>query len=353
MRLAQTLSIFILVYFLGLAVVGWFVLSNYRSAFDKRVQAADVERSGNALRIITGRIMEREWSSLTAFAAAVDPSALSKMQRLTDTAAVASQKIDWVGVIAPDGTIMAATGEAGVGDNVSRELWFQWGLQYPTISDPFKHGIGGALRDCIYLIQPINRDNGLVEGIVVYRFSLEWLGNFITETAASLGVDAFIVDAAGRALITATHHSDAPPAAAAVQAARLSLLRGYTSIETEEPGFVSASVPRALGDQVPNNGWSLIVRMEDRLPKSVGFAAWKRVGIAMSALILFGAIALVAAVRAFLRPIEVLSDTLTEVSKGRFAYPGEFVSSREARKLGAASALIQTRLEQITGKHAA
>jgi len=352
MRLSQTFSILIFLSFLVLALVGWFVLGHYRIAFQKSVQAADVERSGNSLRIITGRIMEREWSSLVAFADSVDTSALSNMQPLTDIAAAASTKVDWVAVIAPDGSIKAASGGDGVGNNVSRELWFQWGLQHPTISEPFKYGMDGALRDYIHLVQPISGENDVVKGIVVYRFQLAWLRDFVSETAAALGVDAFIVDASGRILVASSHLSTEPPTIAAVQAARLSLLRGYTAVETDEPGFVSASLPRALGELVPNNGWSLIVRMKDHLPKSVGSTALQSGGIAVGVLLFLVVFTLLAAVRAFLRPIEILSDSLMKVSKGKFDYPLEFSSSREAKKLGTASVLIQTQLEQIPGKRA-
>lgn len=350
MRLSNKLTAWLIVFSVGFIIVGLYTMRSYRNIFEEQVQSESVERSGEALKLLVNRAFDREWSSIEALANGADINDAERLNRMTNTMPQASRKLQWVGVVSPTGVIEYGTGGAEVGKDVSKARWFHNALRGPTLSEPFRAPVGDALEEFIDMAQPIRNASNGVEGIIVYRVRMSWLKDLLFESATSLRLDAFITDTAGNVVVEANAISDGPPSAAALQAARLSLLKSYMPVATNHNGFVSASIPRLLGDSVRGNDWSLIVRMPGMLPASVGGAAWQHaeLTLVLAAMGVMGA--LIFAVRLFLGPIEIQTRALAEFAQGKMVYPKEFKSSREARELGAAIALIQTRLDTLTSR---
>ena len=350
MRLSNKAAIWIAAFAVLFVVVGLYAVRSYRDAFEASVQANSFERSGEALKLIINRSLNREWDSLDALANSIDVNNPTRLQGMADTMPRASRRLSWAGFISTGGIVEAGTGGAEVGWNVSKARWFRSALRGPTLSDPFQAKSGSKLASFINLAYPVRRDGGQVAGVLVYRLSMEWLENFVTDSAKALGMDAFVVDSAGNMLVSAHTVSGAPPSAASLHAARLSMLRGLSPVETREAGYVSASIPRLLGNSLRSNDWTLIVRMPNRLHVVVGGETWHRAETALIAIALMVGLCLIAAMRMFLRPIEIQSQALIDLTEGKFTYPPEFHSSREARDLGASLAFLQTQFEDLRAK---
>ncbi len=345
MRLSGRLIQVVLVFSLIFAAVGWFVLNSYRANFEKQVQDTEIQRGGLALKLVVSRALEREWGSLLAVADGQGDATVAELQTMADTVPLTSGRVAWVGVVSPLGQVVAGTDKQEIGTDVTTALWFRQALSAPTMGPVYQAHAGQQLAEFFNLAAPIKSAGGEVEGVLVYRIRMGWLRDYFAQSARALGLDAFITDQAGSILAQATTFSAAPPTGAALQAARLSLLQGYTPVDTKEKGFVSASIPNVAGTMLPDNGWNLIVRTPNRLPVAVAHAAWQTAELALGVVVSVIAVLMAAAIWLFARPIEEMTESLMRMARGEMVYPTEHRSSREASNLSVAAALLQTRLD--------
>ncbi|WP_102225883.1 cache domain-containing protein [Acidimangrovimonas sediminis] len=347
MRVSSKLALIVLAVAVVFGATGWWVLDSYRTSFEQRVQAAEVQRSGQALRQILNRVLEREWTSISAIAHNTDLRSAARMQSMTDTIPQASNRVASAEVISSDGTVLAATGGAGVGTNVAATRWFRKTLSGPYLGQPVTEDSGNARETVMNMSHPIMDEQGNLDGVVLFRLRMSWMQAFVSQAAEALNLDAFIADPTGRIILSATRISTAPPSQAALLASRLNLSTGLSAVETREKGYVSATVPKVLRATIPSNDWSLIVRTPDTLPVPLGRAAWHKAQMAFLAIAGLIALVLIAALRVYLGPIEQQSRALLGFARGEVTYPREFSSSREARDLGEALALLQTRVDEL------
>lgn len=347
MRLSNKAATWIGVFVIFFIIVGLYAVRNYRMAFEANVQTASAERSGSALKLVINRALSREWDSLEALSKSIDVNDLGRLQSMANTMPRASQGMAWAGFVSPDGTVVAGTGGAEVGWNVANTGWFRTALRGPAMSDPFEAKTGKGLQSVINLAYPVRREDGRTSGVLIYRLSMDWLKNIVVASSRALDMDAFVVDSEGNVVVAANTISGAPPSAASLQAARLSMLRGQLPVDTREVGYVSASIPRLLGNSLRSNDWSLIVRMPNHLDVALGNENWKRVETALILIAGMVALCLIAALRMFLRPIEALSQAFRDLSQGKTTYPPEFRSSREARDLSASLAMLQSQMDLL------
>lgn len=128
----------------------------------------------------------------------------------------------WIGVAAPDGTVLAATRGAREGENVASQPWFRAGLEEPTLSPPSPDMPAGqeALVD---VSAPIRDDAGTVIGVIGAEVSRRWIGT-ITGLLADVATDgngaagALLLDAGGHVLAGGDRGTDLSALASTRQA---------------------------------------------------------------------------------------------------------------------------------------
>lgn len=347
MRVSNKLTLFVLAFALGLGAAGWQILNSYRSGFEQQVQASEVQRDGLALRMILSRALEREWSSIGAVADNIDLSSQVRLQSMVQTVPMASKRIASVEVVSSDGAVIAATGGAGVGRDVSGARWFRQALREPFLTDPVKDESGRTNDSFLDLVQPIRDEMGNVNGVLVFRMRMSWLKDFLDQSASALGLDAFLIDPTGKVIVSSAMHSSAPPSQAAMLSAQLSLLKGHTPAETDTKGFVGIAIPNVLGDARSLGDWRMIVRAPAELPQVLTSPLWQKAVFSLLAVTAIFILGMLALFKLFLRPIEVQSSALLGFAKGEMRYPEEFTSSREAQELSDAIAMLQTGFDEL------
>lgn len=350
MRVSNKLTLLIVLLTIVFGLAGWSLLSTYRGKFEKQIQSAEVQRNGLALRMVLSRAVGREVRSLGALAHNINLSSPQKLQSMTDMVPQASKAIAGVVVIGSDGKILAATNREHLGEDVSGRASFRSGLLGIYMTDPrATDSANGSVFD---LVRPIRDEQGNVDGVIMYKLRTSWLQDFIAHSAQALGVDAFLVDPEGKLIVSATTQSDRLPSQAVIQAAQLNLMKNFLEVEKRGKGSVSASIPNALGDTVPANSWSLIVRTRDSLPAGLSQGVLHNAELSFVALLACLALCLIGVVKFLMRPIEQQSRALLGFAKGEMIYPTEYSGSREARELGETISLLQTRFDELLSRAA-
>ncbi|WP_445682873.1 diguanylate cyclase [Radicibacter daui] len=128
----------------------------------------------------------------------------------------------WIGAVATDGTVLAATRGVHEGENVARQPWFRAGLEGPTLSLPspdMPAGQGGLVD----VSAPVRDKEGKVIGVVGAQVSRRWI-NTITSLLSDVATDgngaasALLLDAGGHVLAGGESGSDLSALASVRQA---------------------------------------------------------------------------------------------------------------------------------------
>jgi len=352
MRVSNKLTVFVVVLAVGFGLTGWGMLNNYRRSFEKQVQSAEVQSNGLALRMLLSRAVGREVRSLGALAHNIDLSSPQKLQATTDIIPQTSEAIASVVVAASDGKIIAATGRENLGEDLSDRVSFRNGLLGIYMTDPITTNSANGSAGHLDLLRPVRNAQGNVDGVIMFKLRASWLQDFIANSAQALGVDAFLVDPAGKLIVSAASQSDRLPSQAAIQAAQLNLMKSFLAVETEGKGSVSASIPNVLGDTVPANNWSLIVRTRDSLPIGLSVGILHKAELSFVALLACLVLCLIGVAKFLMRPIELQSRALLRFARREMIYSTEYSSSREARELGETISLLQTRFDELIARAA-
>lgn len=331
---------------LGLVIAVAFaggVLNTYASSYRDAVQHEALLRGGNALRLTFSRAVEREWSSLQAVATVLRPGDTLGMRKFVDAVPLAGGRVAWVGVADLGGHVVAGSGHEREGEDVSQARWFRQGLAGGAAGSIFASDTqSSGAQDYVNLSAPIGDVDGQPLGVIVYRLRMSALTSYLQEAAHELDLDAMILDRGGKVVASALSHSDVLPSASELRSVELGQDRGRTSADGK---LVYASIRQLTGSNVPDFGWSLLVRAPNELPASMGNKVFWSTLAMIGALTAGLSLVALFAQRVFVAPITELARCADALQQGEQIYPPEHMQTREAARLSTALAVLQTRLE--------
>ncbi|ETX28944.1 cache domain-containing protein [Roseivivax isoporae] len=333
---------------LGAALVAGFVwLQRNADRHHVQVQEAAALRGAEALSLAFSEAVEREWQSLRAIAGTLGDATPEVTRAFIDAVGKASPAIAWVGLADPSGRVIAGTGGANEGTDVSGRRWHREGLRGESSGSVFADTFDGADagQEFVNLSMPVRNAEGEVTGVAVYRLRMSWVDDYLSIAADSLDLDAFLLGRDGTVVAGTADRFGADLTREELLQAGLQPVRGTVVDGNEERGFVSASLGRVAGPHVPDFGWSLLVRVPSD-PAGRPLISWDVVGISTVALMMVVIVALMWALnRHFVQPIEELADCATALGDGKLVFPRERGASTEAAVLSQALARIQTILQ--------
>ncbi|MBL6427357.1 MAG: cache domain-containing protein [Maritimibacter sp.] len=343
---------------LGSAAVAFFLIAiglamptkNRLETLEYQAQSKAALHAAASLQVSVSSLIAREWESLGSFGVLVDVKNPSSARQVSDAANRASKGILWAGVVGLDGVVVAGSDGLREGEDVSSRQWFLSGLHGVRIGNVYtpqndKDGIGQRFN----MSRPMLNDAGDVVGVAVYTMRFDWITNHIAASADAMEVEFGILDRRGDALADYAGFEDDPMVQELRRLALLGSSRTSHNVGSDS-AFVGALMPNFVQGDVPEFGWSLIVRLPSMPEQSIMGTAWNSlVFILGGAFVIIAAVAYLFAAH-FLRPISALVDTADNIARGVPTYPTEDDSSHEAIMLSGALARIQTTIASLEFK---
>jgi len=229
----------------------------------------------------------------------------------------------WIGLAAPDGTILQATGGLLLNQNVAQRPWFIGGLNGGFVGDVHEAVLLAKLLEqqnsseplrFIDFAAPVFGPDNHVRGVVATHVNWNWvqdvLSAVLTTNAADNGVELLILGSAGHWLHPYDYIGQLPVPSSLPAAGQVKLM-----LWDDNDGYLTArvQVPGRIGDEL---GWQLIVRQ----PATLALAPIVKLN---RQLLWYGAITLMLAMLLayrlashFSRPVEQLASLAQSVAQG-------------------------------------
>lgn len=312
-----------------------------------QAQAKAASHAAASLRVSVSSLIAREWESLGSFGDLVDIDDPVSARQVSDAANKASTGILWAGVVGLDGIVIAGSDGLREGEDVSSYGWFKSGLHGVRVGGVYtpQHE-GDDIGQRFNMSRPMLNSEGRVVGVAAYTMRFDWITNHIAASADAMEVQFGILDQQGDALATYAGFEDDPMIHELRRLASLGSERTNQSVGPDGK-FVGALLPNFVQGEVPEFGWSLIVRLPSMPAQSIMSTAWNSLVLILGgAFIIIAAIAYLFAAH-FLRPITDLIETADDMASGKLAYPTENATSHEAALLSGALARLQTSMETL------
>lgn len=306
--------------FLAVAIV---FQANLRSYHDDTSEHA-VRVRAQALGVFLTRTLYEEWRRVESSAQEFSGADLSALQGRLDVLAGSDDKVSWMGVAAPDGTILASTGGLLRGESVARRSWFLQGLSGPFAGDVHQSVLLARLLDppsgeplrFVDFSAPIIGANKQVVGVLGAHVNWRWVREVVAEAAQQLELDAFVVNREGTVILSTKSIDESSASLPSFQAARRGVASNFTETWSDGTTYYSFTVPNLAYADMPPLGWGLVARLEETaldLPER----KFQRQMSAAGAVVWFAAVVVFAFVAGvFIRPLRRLSSALLAQSRG-------------------------------------
>ncbi|GGA50552.1 cache domain-containing protein [Pelagibacterium lentulum] len=335
--------------------VGALYFNRGLSDYGARAQQVAVEVRGQALSEFVSSALLEEWNYVAGFAESLDLTGdTAVLQATVDAYRDTGNKISWAGIVQTGGTVVAATENMLVGQNVGQRPWFQRGLEGPfagdvheavLLADLIAPGAEVPPRFVDFAL-PLTNEAGQVRGVFGVHINWEWVQSLVERTAATLEMDAFLMSANGEVLISTDPEisSENVGTLASFRTANLQTQRSMVEQWPDGQTYYSFTVPQVSADGLPSFGWSLVLRLDPTFLTGgeQNFARIMIIGGGMMLLAALLAMALLFSIT--IRPLTGLVDAISDLSKGQqVGFVPETQSYREVAKLSNAIARLQTR----------
>jgi hypothetical protein len=269
---------------------------------------------------------------------------LDSLREMLDSEASEIDNLSWIGFARSDGTVVAGKGGVLEGTGVTSRMWFSGGLKGPFAGDVegAQHAPGSAPARSIGMSAPIRNQDGSVYGVLGAELSLAWLRAAVTEAAARLAIDVYVINRSGTVILATAAVTGAAQGLASFQAAGLGVRKTFDETWPDGKRYFAVTMPEAGYKNLPPFGWSLVVRLDP----AVEFAAnarflrdmaWMAFLVCLAYLLAFALV-----VSSLTNPLRVLVEAVLAVASGRpVGYFRERRRYRELAMLSQALARLQ------------
>lgn len=261
-------------------------------------------------------------------------------------------KVSWIGIADRDGTVLAASGDMLVGENVGQRPWFQQGLVGPFAGDVHEAVLLAKLLESsnddpirfVDFSAPITDAQGQVVGVLGAHVNWAWVEHLVVEAAALLQLDAFIINRSGTVLLHTQPVEGDLSTLRSFRSAALGVAATADEVWPDGQTYFTTTVPQLTYGTLPPFGWSMVARLD---PAFIGGAEARfRTQLIAAATGVFVLILAVFAVvtAVLLRPLRNLADNLLRLAHGEATpFVREHRRFKEATMLSDALALLQSR----------
>ena len=306
--------------FLAVAIVFQVSLRSYHD--DTSEHAVRVR--AQSLGVFLTRTLYEEWRRVESSAQQFSGADLSALQEPLDALAGSDDKVSWMGVAAPDGTILASTGGLLEGASVARRPWFQQGLSGPFAGDVHQSVLLARLLDppsgeplrFVDFSAPVIGPNRQIVGVLGAHVNWRWVRQFVAEAARELELDAFVVNREGTVILSTESIDESSASLPSFQAARRGVTSNFTETWPDGTTYYSFTVPNLAYADMPPFGWGLVARLDGSafdLPER----KFQQQMSAVGAIVWFAGVVVFAFVAGILiRPLRRLSSALLAQSRG-------------------------------------
>jgi hypothetical protein len=345
---------FVLVSALIGLVIAYQVIGDRARDFEQASLTRAVETRARGMQMALAQAMYREWSNLNAIRQQFAFLPPHDMQVLLNSLTGTADTISWAGYARNDGTVVAASNGLLVNADVSSRPWFQRGLEGDFAGD-FHEAVllaqklpappdGSPLR-FLDFAAPIRASDGSgsVAGVVGLHVNAQWAERLVRELAQIMGVDVFIVNPEGRAVVATDGGSYNNLGLASFAAARSGAVGTHLETWPDGKSYFTATLPELSYRDLPKFGWSIIARIsaDDVLQPARATSL-----DLMTRLIAFGLLLLVLTalfIVWYIRPFGQLAANAKALAEGEDLYPFESNRTRELSLIGAALARLQAK----------
>lgn len=263
---------------LVVGLIGTAVFIIVAIVFQSNLKAYHADTSEHAVRVraqalgnFLTRTLYEEWRQLESSAAEFSGVELSTLQGRLDALAGAGDKISWMGIAAPDGSVLASTRGLLQGQSVAERPWFQQGLAGPFAGDVHEAVLLARLLQnnsneplrFVDLSAPVIGTDGQVVGVLGAHVNWRWVRNVAAEAARQLELEAFVVNREGTVILSTAPIDEASAALPSFQAARRGVASNFTEAWGDGKTYYSFTVPNLTYADMPPFGWALVARLDE------------------------------------------------------------------------------------------
>lgn len=336
-----------------LAGISGVITGSRREVADAAADA--VASTGRQIAARLARGLGEQWREHQAIARfAVTEGMSSSLALRLDTAKALNDRLAWLGIAAPDGRVLLASGRVLEGQDVSARPWFRAGLQGPFAGDVHEAMLlqrilrpdpnAEPLR-LIDFAAPLRRPDGSTIGVLGSHIEWNWVRRLVRESPLPVGSDAMLLARDGTVLV-------GPPDLEGKRLAQRTALAGSQGValttQEEWPDgrrYLTAVVP-VTGEGGPASfGWSLVLRQQpETATRSMARLAQSLITpVALASAVILLAGLLLA--RSIGRPAAALARAAAALAEGRLDGPAP--ETRSTREL----ALISAALARLDRQH--
>lgn len=350
--LSYALIAIMLVGLTGLGALFQFGLRAYGTATAEEA----VQIRTEALSTFLSRALYEEWRRVEALAARLE----GQIGPGIDRSVIASlgqdeEKVSWIGIADARGTVLAASRDMLVGENVGQRPWFQQGLQGPFAGDVHEAVLLARLLGSndaeplrfVDFSAPILDANGNVSGVLGAHINWRWVRQLVEEAAERLRLDVFLVNRSGTIILGTDNIEEELTRLSSFQAARMGRMATNTEVWPDGQTYFTTTQSELSYRTLPPFGWSMVARLDSAFVTDAERQFQTRMLLGCAAFLL-SVVVLFALIAAFLlRPLQKLAANFLLIAKGE---PTPFVREhrrfREINVLSDAMALLQSRADR-------
>lgn len=259
--------------------------------------------------------------------------------------------ISWAGMADLDGTVVAASGDMLLGDDVSTRPWFTAGMKGDFAGDVhdalrLNQLLGGTEADPIRFVDfatPVRNTSGNVIGVLGVHIDTAWLERYLETVAEALEVDLFLVGRDGAVKLgteplpsDVLHLPSQKAAASGVQASG-------RDVWPDGKRYFTTAIPGTRFGDMPNFGWTVVARIH---PDALGAATSTVTEDVQRILLIALGVVMVASVlfwQLFLAPVQRLARAGRSIADGHLAAPPEETGTAEYADISLALARLQAK----------
>lgn len=295
------------------------------------------------------RSIYNDWSDLTYLSHAAATADDATIRALMDGIRSDGSRVSWIGYANVTGKVLEASDGLLVGADVGQRPWFRNGLKRGFAGDVHEavlladalHPEGGEPPRFVDLALPVRSAQGGVIGVVGMHIDAAWVVQTLTETGHALGVDLYLVNSAGKVVMSTTGVRPAAEELALLRAARTGTQSAGRERWPDGQQYFSTLVPTIAYRDLPSFGWHLVGRLPASAFRPELMSLQKLVLDAVAlALVIFAATTLFY-VMVFLHPLAELAQSADRMAEGVDLYPPDSRTTREAAMLSSALARLQ------------
>lgn len=310
-------------------------------------EAADVRGRGLAAAFLGS--LHRTWSELQYVAELMsapggEAAVEDKLMSLTEF----NSAVNWAVFAELDGIVEHASDGQLKGGSVASRPWFAQGLEGPVATfasklqpAPDDAGQPDQPPHSLDLAVPVLGPARQVRGVVAVEIDFPSTVHHFRELAEALEIEAFLVSSTGEIVIGPEGLEDENLDMPSIRAARVGVTRPFIGTGPGGERYMMAVRSQIAYEDLPNLGWSLIVRIPaDNL--GLGSEHLGKLALLAAVVLAFVLAVTFIYVRLYVRPAVKLAESATAIAEGQDVYPYETRRTREFAAIAAAIALLQS-----------